>query len=507
MKPLSMKPLGSRSFAQKNRMEMQSTATNSGYAGTILLLNNNDDKQINIQQPREKQEVNGEHNTNNTSAAVPIDKRPHEQRVEKPRKARRLNHPFQHLYRHSDPCWDDNEWNDDDYDMKIDLDLQSILENSAIREEGKHSSTSTQLIDEQTALLAIKYLNIHGGYSAEEINQLQKDFPPMLELDVIRHLRPKMRFLKGCMGGSYIVEDDVSAGKKNGNDSEDGIRARQVLHPKLKSILPANFFGSRLERTIAPRHAFLVHVGLPSGKLLWDDKHEQQNGSGGNKKVGSHGTLLEEFLVMHRKPKQFAALCNDWRNRYGTSTNSNLPITSEQIVAFDRVFQRGILAAARNDTGNSFPDDTKSNSHNKEKSTKNQHASKNNIGNISQPSLLLTANVTSGQLVRYLVKHGANPYETDIRGASLFHWAAGCGNLEGLKELVECCNQLDYEYAEKRNDMKESNNSFPRNPGFHAALLWKASRDHARPIHWAAAGKLELTIVILNFLLPWLKIN
>ena len=30
----------------------------------------------------------------------PMDNRPFEQRVDGPRKARRLNHPFQHLYRH-----------------------------------------------------------------------------------------------------------------------------------------------------------------------------------------------------------------------------------------------------------------------------------------------------------------------------------------------------------------------------------------------------------------------
>src|SRR5210317_2421058 len=45
------------------------------------------------------------------SQEVPkVDRRPHEQRVDTPRQARRLNHPFQHLYRHTDPRFDDNEW-------------------------------------------------------------------------------------------------------------------------------------------------------------------------------------------------------------------------------------------------------------------------------------------------------------------------------------------------------------------------------------------------------------
>jgi hypothetical protein len=36
-----------------------------------------------------------------------FDPRPHEQRRTQPRKARRLNHPFQHLYRHDCPLFDD----------------------------------------------------------------------------------------------------------------------------------------------------------------------------------------------------------------------------------------------------------------------------------------------------------------------------------------------------------------------------------------------------------------
>jgi len=390
-----------------------------------------------------------------------IDRRPHEQRVEKPRKARRLNHPFQHLYRYSDPRWDDNDWNDGD--IHWDHDLELIIQESCSEGEGCemgwHSSISTELLDGQTARSAIQYLYWHGGYTAKEIKQLQTDFPPLLELDVIRHLRPKMRFLKDCLGGSFIesASDD---------GHEPGHNIRQVLHPKLKSSLPAHYFGSRLERTIAPRHAFLVHVGLPYGKALWDGSHSYEERQ-------DKTTLLVEFLAMHRKPKQFAALCNDWRKRFRSSTDSNELISSNEIVAFDKLFQRGLLSAARNDTGYIFADDDKEN--NEKKGMKNDN-------------LLDTANVTSGKLIRYLVQHGANPFETDVRGASLFHWASGCGNLEGLQALVDCCNQISYTHAEIRKEMKKEDDDINYNPGMKAALLWKASRDHATPFHWAAAG-------------------
>ena len=88
--------------------------------------------------------------------------------------------------------------------------------------------------------------------------------------------------------------------------------------------------------------------------------------------------------------------------------------------------------------------------------------------------------MTSAQLVTYLIQHGANAYETDVRGASLFHWAAGCGNLDALKALVVCCNTC--------NVISSNSNSTLSTPGTSAALLWKASRDDAIPLHWAAAG-------------------
>jgi len=378
----------------------------------------------------------------------PMDRRPHEQRVSSPRKARRLNHPFQHLYRHSDPWWEDDEW-DRNETIAISDEVRDfygdVLQGNSTRDvlssgQQFNSTFAQQAIDVETSLRAIQYLRLHGGYTLDEIRRMHVKFPPLLEMDVARHLRPKMRFVKDCLGGAT---------------------AGQVLDPQLKSRLPANFFGARLERTIAPRHAFLVHVGLPSGKLLWETS--SSDGRGGIT------FLIEEFLLMHRKTKQFAAMCNKWRTLYGSSTlKDNLPITSEQIAAFDKLFQRGILSAVRDDSGYIFPD---YNGNGKREITD------------KSPSLLQTANVTSAQLVRYLVEHGANPWETDVRGASLFHWASGCGNLQGLRELVDGCDLL-----ESRIEASGMTSAGPKSMGTHAALLWKASRDDATPFHWAAAG-------------------
>ena len=385
-----------------------------------------------------------------------------EQRVAGPRKARRLNHQFQHLYRHSDPRWRDSHWNDGDIHVldEVFMFYDTILTKNSRLRDGLRI-ISQQLVDDanitrRTGLLAIQYLHQHGGYSLEEIHQMHFAFPPLLEMTVASHLRPKMRFLKDCLGGASPADDD------------------RLLHPKLKALLPASFYGSRLERTIAPRHAFLVHVGLPSGKALWDETYDKRHTSN---RIGS-GTpsLLEQFIIMHRKPKQFAALCNSWRDLYGSKLllgHDHRPISSEEIIAFDKLFQRGLLSAARDDSDYVFPDECYGDD-------------ANNQCKRTFHSLLQTANVTSAQLVRYLIQHGSNPWETDVRGASLFHWAAGCGNLDGLQELVHSCNMLGY-VPQGGGDYILTANNTP-NPGVHAALLWKATRDNATPLHWAAAG-------------------
>jgi hypothetical protein len=109
--------------------------------------------------------------------------RPSLQRVDGPRPARRLNLPFKYLYRH-------------DFD-------------------------STLLPSDPT-----EFLWREGGYSMEQIRDMNCTFPPLLQLSVRRHLYPKLMFLKHTLSCR--------------NPSE--------LHP----LLPPAYFGARLERILAP---------------------------------------------------------------------------------------------------------------------------------------------------------------------------------------------------------------------------------------------------------------
>lgn len=326
------------------------------------------------------------------NAAVAIDTRPHEQRTKGPRKARRLNHPFQHLYRHDDPVH------------------YPTYENSTLLED----------------LTAHEFLAKIGGYSDDEIATMSQTFPPLLDLDVMRHLRPKMRWLKYSLGGVTKVDEDEETAGQNGS--------QQRLLSDLGKSVPPPFFGARLEKTVAPRHAFLQHVKLPHGSKLLED----------------NGKLFQEFLVSSRRTKTFCALCNSWRRReYGiyrdpnddgnNSDSAGVPdtITPEQVEAFDTLFSRGLMSAARNDA--------------------------ETVDSIQQ--LAIKANVASSEMVKLLVRAGANPLEKDVRGVSLVHWAAGAGNLDGLVELIDFLPG-----------------------GIEEALELKADRDGASPLHWASAG-------------------
>ena len=308
------------------------------------------------------------------------DNRPYEQRAPGPRLARRMNHAFKHLYRHND------HHNEHDRSMSA------------------QNRTSASTAATYQTMSAFEYLLQY--FPRGEILAMNQSFPPLLELNVSRHLHPKVRFLQETIGYSLASS-----------------AARNTTFP----TIPPQYFGARLERTIAPRHAFLVYQGLPSGPQLMEQD----------------ASKWREFLLACRKTKRFAALCNQWRQEQQRSVmESNDPhktsmISPKQIEAFEAIFGRGIMAAARDELvqhNNSWP-------------------------------LQYMPNLSSAEVVDLLIQHGANPLERDNRGVTLLHWACGTGNLPAAQVL------LPYFGTNKL-----------------ASVLERASRDGATPLHWAVAG-------------------
>mmetsp|Transcript_701 Transcript_701/g.1467 ORF Transcript_701/g.1467 Transcript_701/m.1467 type:complete len:578 (+) Transcript_701:127-1860(+) len=318
--------------------------------------------------------------TSSTAEATIDDRRPHEQRTTGPRAARRMNHAFRYLYR-----------------------------------------TTSHLVENMTAL---EYLS--QFYSEAEVMEMNRTFPPLLDLNVSRHVHPKIRFLQETI---LSCQNEIPSEASSYNVA-DGISITNLSNYEI----PAQYFGARLEKTIAPSHAFLVYMDLPHGLPLLDKKDDIGNGS--RRRGKGTATRWHDFLISCRRTKQFCALCNEWRREHEqtleTGQESRDQITSKQIEAFCFIFGRGLMAAARGELVQS-----------------------------SNPWPLEHINITSKEVLQLLIQHGANPLEKDIRGTTLLHWAAGTGNLEAFDTLL---------------------------PYFPDKLFEKTERDGATPLHWACAG-------------------
>ena len=250
---------------------------------------------------------------------------------------------------------------------------------------------------------AFDYLVGEVGFTNEQVVAMNQSFPMLLELSVPQQLYPKLQFLYHTL---HLT------------DPSETYR-----------VVPPQFFGARLERILAPHHAFLVWLGLPSGQALLEADDTGQ-------------LLWHAFLQAGRKSQTFAALCQTWKKRKLFSSSSQSPhsillptttITARHVDAFTTLFSRGLLAAARNDT------------------TSAVWASE-----LLSPHLL-----PSADLLRLLLEHGANGAERDHRGATLLHWACGVGHWEGANVLLQ----------------------------HNTASVWDRTwRDGATPLHWAAAG-------------------
>jgi ankyrin repeat protein len=339
------------------------------------------------------------------------DTRPHEQRAPGPRPARRLNHAFRHLYRSGSSRNSRIAGKEGD-------DEEDEAEDAARAEHDDDGAESFLLAQ---------------GFTAVEIESLRERFPPLLELSVEGHIAPKLRFM------------------------------RRTLHLHLhnqteRSWIPPELFGIKLEAVLAPRHAFLVHAGLPHGRDLLV-MPSSSSSSSGRRPVA---LLLHDFVRNCRQSShRFAAFCQSLQFRDDRRMRNNLTtasvsassghpplypiITSKHIEAFQFVFSRGLLAAARNDLVQP-PSSSSTSPEDKKKKW--------------QP-LEVVNRLDSAELSTLLIQHGANPLERDYRGVTLLHWACGCGNLETARVLAQ----------------------------YHWPVhTCETQRDGAGCLHWAAAG-------------------
>ena len=280
------------------------------------------------------------------------------------------------------------------------------------------------------------------GYTDDEIDEMARDFPQLLELDVHGHLAPKVRFIVKTLGGGegdlvWAEEEEfVTAQQQHEEDEECDIADIGSPHKMrvsnvAKSSIPPEFFGSRLEQHVGPRHAYLELYGLPSGQQL----------------LSANGKRMKQFLqVCSKPPPEFAMLAMRWaadsqrlmKGRSSGALAGSAAHTSERVDNFVEAFRRGLPAVAKNEY-------------------RNLHSM---LGS------------TPGRIAELLISHGANYLEPD-RHASLLHWACGTGNLDVAKAMLEAQSVA---------------NEDATSPKAEVIINSQNAKDEATPLHWAACG-------------------
>jgi Ankyrin repeats (3 copies)/Ankyrin repeats (many copies) len=216
---------------------------------------------------------------------------------------------------------------------------------------------------------------------------------------------------------------------------------------------------------LAPRHAFMALINVSLHDMtehVWAHETEYR----ADEAYFCFKTWwIEQFLSSCRNTKQFVSFCRMLQRSKASPAASIravdhvesqddsavVPITNEMVEAFDIVFSRGTLSAARN-----------------ELLTCNDSSS-------VWLQKHLPAFVSSDILLELILSHGGNAYARDVRrGVSLLHWAAGAGNLSCVQLLLSKFFNSGDPYMEASADR--------------GGVWLRTDRDGATPLHWAAAG-------------------
>mmetsp|Transcript_35423 Transcript_35423/g.79925 ORF Transcript_35423/g.79925 Transcript_35423/m.79925 type:complete len:447 (-) Transcript_35423:923-2263(-) len=260
-----------------------------------------------------------------------------------------------------------------------------------------------------------------------DVDSLSRSFPSVATLETRRHVAPKLAFLH-----------DTLLRDVNESTKLEACLAR----------LPPHYLGSRLESEVAPRHALLVALGLPSGHALLERSH-------------SGGECLPWGFLRARSDAQFATWCAEVARDHEPS---RLPSPSE-VSRFCAAFRKGVLAAAMASQADA-----------------QEATSRDPI--VFGPSGAVIAGVKlgGGTLVELLLSHGADysssrPEANDRIAPDPLHWTCGAGNLAAAKALARAHRAACHAAASADQVSL-------------APLSMAELRDGrgATVLHWAAAG-------------------
>jgi ankyrin repeat protein len=283
------------------------------------------------------------------------------------------------------------------------------------------------------------------GYTENEIQMMEEEYPNILSLNVHDHLAPKIRFLVETLNGGtgrLIWNNDYNeAGNQvrnalehtdeeecivSENEEEEDLSAFHSMRidESTKHIVQPNFFGCQLDRIVGPYHAYLQSKHLPHGRELLDDPD-----------------LWNDFLLVcdTKSIQSFVSLCQEWSTRQQQHSHRSSfhkdddddKFSVESVETFLRDFSPGIIPAAK--------------------------------GLISYDN---------NDMIPLMLKHGANPLEYDNHGIIPLFWAAGTGNINAFQVLLESI-ALEHEYGDSIYD---------------ALDIEREPKDGATVLHWACCG-------------------
>lgn len=223
------------------------------------------------------------------------------------------------------------------------------------------------------------------NYTNGDVARMDEEFRRFSSLGVKEILSPHVRFIVRTLGGGT---GDIGDGAECAIEGSEFI-PHNLQVSELGKTVPPIFFAKRLEKFLAPRHAYLVHFGLPHGKALLEND----------------GQLFQQFLETSEKSaSEFARLCNEWSlATRGVAFSSTILHTPNLVEAFERAFHSGLLPCVQN----------------------------------VHTSDLDLIGCTPGGMVDLLLQHGANAIEHDQFGISGLHWAAATGNMNGARALLK----------------------------------------------------------------------
>ena len=170
----------------------------------------------------------------------------------------------------------------------------------------------------------IKFLCSYN-YTIEEIQQMIKTKKSSTKINEIftsinvkKDLYPKIQFLLHTLDGGEIIKNN-----------------KIIISNKIKKYIPLSYYTLNLEKTLAPKHAYLMYCNIIS-------HHDNHDGSGSTKLLLHDINRWNDFLkIIKKSDLAFISTCKKWyySDYINNNNNNNTTMIEPNLLHFQE-FQR-----------------------------------------------------------------------------------------------------------------------------------------------------------------------